>query len=61
MGQMAEDILDGSCCDLCGCYFQHPTGGIYVHDEPVTCFDCWEDLTDEEKTIHKKADVKTFY
>lgn len=67
MGQIAEDILDGSCCELCGCYFEHnkknekgESIGIYTHDFPVTCWDCWKDLTKEEKTAHRKADVKTF-
>ncbi len=60
MGQIAEDMLDGSCCQLCGQYFKHPKAGIYVHDEEVVCFDCWKDLTEEEKKLHKKADVKTF-
>ena len=61
MGQIAEDIIDGSCCELCQCYFQHPTAdGIYVHDYPAVCWDCWEDLTTEEKTNHTKSDVKTF-
>lgn len=60
MGQIAEDMLDGSCCDLCGCYFKNPKGGIYVHETPTTCLDCWDDLTEEEKKQHKKADVKTF-
>lgn len=60
MGQIVEDMLDGSCCKLCGCYFQHPKGGIYVHDVPVTCWDCWDFLSDEEKKSHTKSDVKTF-
>lgn len=60
MGHIAEDIIDGSCCQLCGCYFEHPKGGIYVHDMEVVCFDCFEDLTDDEKESCIKADVKTF-
>ena len=60
MGQIAEDMQDGSCCTLCGQYFKHPNGGIYVHDYPVVCWDCWGDLSGEEKEGNIKADVETF-
>ena len=68
MGQIAEDMLDGSCCQLCGCYFNFAGNemdgveqdGIYCHDEPVVCFDCWKDLTDDEREGYIKADVETF-
>lgn len=60
MGQISEDMQDGSCCEFCGQYFEHPKGGIYVHDMPVVCWDCWKDLTDNEKQDYTKADVKTF-
>jgi hypothetical protein len=67
MGQITEDIIDGSCCSECQCYFEHPkkdnkgkSVGIYVHDYPVVCWDCWDELTAEEKTDNTKADVKTF-
>lgn len=59
MGQIAEDIADGSMCDCCGCYFKHPDG-IYTHDYPATCWDCWEDMTDKERKEHTKSDVETF-
>ncbi len=62
MGQIAEDMIDGSCCSLCGQYFQHPKKdksgesiGIYVHEYPVLCWDCWE--SDSEIP---KAEVETF-
>jgi len=60
MGQIAEDMLDGSCCQNCGCYFKHPEDGIYVHDVPVTCWDCWKDMTKQERLLVIKADVETF-
>ena len=61
MGQLAEDILDGSCCELCGQYFKHSDeGGIHCHEKPVVCWDCWKDLTKEEKKSHQRAEVKTF-
>lgn len=43
MGQIAEDMQDGSCCSFCGQYFRSPSGkGIYVHEYPVACNECWE-------------------
>lgn len=61
MGEIAEDMIDGSCCSLCGQYFQHPKAdGIYVHDYPVVCWDCWDNLTAKEKKDYVKSDVKTF-
>jgi hypothetical protein len=59
MGQIAEDMVDGSCCQLCGCYFGNPKGGIYVHEHPVVCFDCWKELTTKEKKGYQKAEVRT--
>jgi hypothetical protein len=58
MSEITEDILDGSCCQFCQQYFKHPTlNGIYVHDYPVVCWDCWEkDL----ETEFVKAEVETF-
>lgn len=48
MGQIAEDMLDGSCCSLCGQYFEHPkSDAIYVHGEPVVCEECYSELTDK--------------
>lgn len=57
MGEMAEDILDGSCCALCGCYFKHPKkeNEGYSHGYPVACKDCWE-----PDCGYGKADVETF-
>jgi len=44
MGEIAEDMLDGNCCALCGQYFQDPNDKdvIYTHGYPVACKDCWE-------------------
>lgn len=63
MGQISEDMQDGSCCELCTCYFKHPNGkDIYVHDHPTVCSDCWKELTKEEKQFHTKCDkgIETF-
>ena len=55
MGQIAEDMLDGSCCALCGCYFKHPGyhEAIYTHEYPVACHDCYTD-----DCGYQKAEVK---
>ncbi|MDD4970734.1 MAG: hypothetical protein PHT07_15010 [Paludibacter sp.] len=63
MGEIAEDMLDGSCCSLCGQYFEHPqkdletfrSVGIYVHEYPVACWACWT-----PGCGYEKAEVKTF-
>jgi len=60
MGQIAEDMEDGSCCEICGQYFEHPKGGIYVHEHYTTCLECWDELSKAEKKDRIKAEVKTF-
>ena len=64
MGQIADDIIDGACCALCGCYFatsEKDTNGspvgIYEHGCPVVCTDCWE-----PGVLYGKADkgIETF-
>lgn len=61
MGQIAEDMLDGSCCQLCGCYFRsNEPDAIYCHEYPVVCRDCWNDLSDAEHKQYIRADVETF-
>jgi len=60
---VAEDILDGTCCQLCGCYFENPDGDsnsiLYSHEYPVTCWECWEELSKEDKKEHQRATTKT--
>ena len=58
MGEIAEDMLDGSMCSFCGVYFEQPeTDGIYVHGYPVACDDCW----DEDCGCQKQDDnISTF-
>lgn len=59
MGEIAEDMIDGTCCELCGCYFESQEGGLYTHEHPAVCWECWMDLTREEQKVHVRADVKT--
>lgn len=46
MGEMAEDMVDGTCCSVCGQYFQDPddpddSESCYTHGYPVACKSCW--------------------
>lgn len=41
MGEIAEDMIDGTCCELCGCYFESQEGGLYTHEHPAVCWECW--------------------
>lgn len=60
MGEIANDMIEGRCCELCGMYFINPkTGELYEHGYPVTCWSCYEDLTKEGKKFHDKAKVDT--
>ena len=61
MGEIAEDMVNGRCCDICGCYFKNKIGNLYEHGYPATCKDCWDDMTDEEKELHQKCldDIET--
>ena len=35
MGEIADDIVNGACCALCGVYFEEE------HGFPVACEDCY--------------------
>lgn len=41
---IAEDMIDGSCCSLCGCYFEDKfnRGNLFTHGYPVVCRTCHE-------------------
>lgn len=50
MGQIADDMIDGVACALCGCYFVTPESNIdtdevelFEHGYPVACKSCWEE------------------
>lgn len=43
MGEIADDIISGLCCALCGQYFIDKDNNIYEHGYPVACNDCYED------------------
>ena len=61
MGEVAEDMCDGTACQLCGQYFQDPKDEdqLYVHGYPVTCKECYNQLSAKDKKHHQKALVDT--
>lgn len=58
MGEIADDMIDGTCCQLCGCYFEGQDD-IYTHGYPVVCRDCWRELTKDERKLYQKAQKPT--
>ena len=46
---IAQDMIDGFCCQLCGVYFEEE------HGYPVLCEDCYKSLTDKEKEDYQLA------
>lgn len=49
MGQLADDMIEGFSCSLCGVYFEEE------HGHPIVCQSCWNDLSDEEKKDYQLA------
>jgi len=55
MGEIAEDMVDGTCCELCGSYFiKKQDKSTFTHGYPVVCNECWDNLSDEEVQYHQK-------
>lgn len=51
---IAEDIIDGWCCQLCGVYFEEE------HGYPVVCESCYNELSEEEKKDYQLEPIKNF-
>lgn len=51
MGQIAEDMIDGTSCSSCGVFFRDPNDkkAAYTHGYPVLCWDCWKDLPKKDR------------
>ena len=51
MGEIAEDLADGTRCSDCGQYFRDPDDPqtIYTHGYPVICKDCYREYSKREK------------
>lgn len=60
MGQIADDIVAGITCELCGQFFD---GGnddeLHEHGYPVVCWECWSDMSKAERRQYQRAEVKT--
>lgn len=62
MGQIADDIVDGSCCTMCGQYFQDPDEDkIYTHEYPVACKRCFRarNRSSVNDTVSKHSNVSS--
>lgn len=61
MGMIANDMIEGRACSLCGCYFVDPEDDdmMYEHGHAVVCKECWNGLTPAEKKFHEKAKADT--
>lgn len=57
MGDIADDTVDGACCDLCGMYFENPENPDHLasHGYPATCDECWRELSKRDRKQHQKA------
>jgi len=49
MGEQADLMIDGEVCEQCGCNFEE------AHGYPVTCKDCWKQLSKRDKLQRQKA------
>ena len=49
MGEIANDMINGHACSLCGIYFED------AHGYPVLCDDCYDDATPAERQIYIRA------
>ncbi len=49
MGEIAEGMIDGEDCVLCGAAFAVPNGF------PAACADCWNDLPRNERKHYQRS------
>lgn len=64
MGEIAEDVVEGRCCQLCGGYFDSGKKELYKgkeigvcaeHGYPVVCDECWEDLSKKQQKKYQQS------
>ncbi len=62
MGEIAEDMIDGSCCQWCGQYFSDPDHDvIYTHGYPVACKGCYDENPKKARKVGlQRALVDTY-
>lgn len=43
MGEIADDMIDGTSCSVCGMYFKDPDekDTLFTHGYPVACKQCF--------------------
>lgn len=60
MGDMADDMIDGSACSLCGMYFQDRKrlDLIWTHGYPVLCKECWDQQSPEDRKGSERAGLQ---
>ena len=49
MGEIADSVLDGACCEWCGVFFAKE------HGHPVVCTACWTNSSASERAGHQRA------
>jgi len=52
MGEIADDMIDGSSCSHCGIYFEDS------HSYPVLCHNCFDTSTPKERAGIQRATEK---
>lgn len=50
MGEIADDLIGGSCCNWCSCYFEED------HGYPVICRECFDEWVEDDNGSKKKLD-----
>ena len=62
MGDIAEDMINGTCCDFCGQYFKDTKSKhdeLFTHGFPVVCWDCWNNIDKRDKKHFIRANMPT--
>ena len=61
MGQIAEDMADGTCCQWCGMYFEDKDNPdiLPTHGCPAVCKDCAKGYSNEH--LVKLGLIRAFY
>lgn len=55
MGEIAQDMVNGCCCQSCGLYFEKD-GYLFCHGYPVVCKVCFDPNDDSQSLL---TDVNT--
>lgn len=58
MGEIADDMVEGTTCQLCGCFFGNEQE-LFTHGFPVVCWDRWDDMKPAERKDYQRASHPT--